>query len=224
MPFSWQPLFLSLQLALWVTLILLLLGLPLAHWLNQSRCRLVPLLEVLLSLPLVLPPTVLGFYLLILWAPDTPMGKLWIDVFGQSLPFSFTGMVAASVVYSLPFAVQPFQAALRQVNPHLLEAAYAVGANGWQTFLHIRLREARHGIYAGLVLGFAHALGEFGLVLLIGGNIPGQTRVASIALYDEIQQINYAAAHTYAAALLVVAFILLVLLAWFRRRGAGSGF
>ena len=214
----WQSLALTLRLAALTTLVLGLIGLPLAHWLNTTRNRVAPVIETLVTLPIVLPPTVIGFYLLVAFSPNQGFGQWWLDTFGTPLAFSFTGLVTASVIYSLPFAVQPFQAALKAVPPELLDAGRALGATPWRTFLRVHLPLARRGIAAGLTLGFAHTLGEFGVVLMIGGAIPGQTKVASIALYDEVQKLNYADAHAFAAVLLVLSFVLLLAVTLLQRR------
>ena len=214
----WQSLALTLRLAALTTLVLGLIGLPLAHWLNTTRNRVAPVIETLVTLPIVLPPTVIGFYLLVAFSPNQGFGQWWLDTFGTPLAFSFTGLVTASVIYSLPFAVQPFQAALKAVPPELIDAGRALGATPWRTFLRVHLPLARRGIAAGLTLGFAHTLGEFGVVLMIGGAIPGQTKVASIALYDEVQKLNYADAHAFAAVLLVMSFVLLLAVTLLQRR------
>ncbi len=208
-PEIWQALWLTFELAATTTTLLLILGLPLAHWLNTSRWRGVVFVETLVTLPIVLPPTVIGFYLLVFFAPQHPLGGAWIAVVGAPLAFSFAGLVVGSVLYSLPFAVQPFQVALRAVSPTLIEAARVSGANGWQIFWHITLPLARRGIGAGVTLSFAHTVGEFGVVLMIGGAIPGVTKVASILLYDEVQKLDYARAHGIALILLAAAFVLL---------------
>ena len=214
----WQSLALTLRLVALTTLVLGLIGLPLAHWLNTTRNRVAPVIETLVTLPIVLPPTVIGFYLLVAFSPNQGFGQWWLDTFGTPLAFSFTGLVTASVIYSLPFAVQPFQAALKAVPPELIDAGRALGATPWRTFLRVHLPLARRGIAAGLTLGFAHTLGEFGVVLMIGGAIPGQTKVASIALYDEVQKLNYADAHVFAAVLLVLSFVLLLAVTLLQRR------
>ena len=214
----WQSLGLTLKLAAITTLVLGALGLPLAHWLNTTRRRVAPLVETLVTLPVVLPPTVIGFYLLVAFSPDRPPGSWWSLAFGAPLAFSFTGLVIASVFYSLPFAVQPFQAALRGVPPELLDAGTALGATPLRVWLRVHIPLAWRGIAAGLTLGFAHTLGEFGVVLMIGGSIPGVTRVASIALYDEVQKLNYSEAHAFAAVLLVVSFALLLIVTLLQRR------
>jgi molybdate transport system permease protein len=214
----WQSLGLTLQLAAITTLVLGGVGLPLAHWLNTTRWRLAPAFETLVTLPIVLPPTVIGFYLLVLFSPEHPPGSWWRSASGTPLAFSFTGLVIASLFYSLPFAVQPFQAALRSVPRELLDAGAALGARPSRVWTRLHLPLAWRGIAAGLTLGFAHTLGEFGVVLMIGGSIPGVTRVASIALYDEVQKLNYAQAHAFAAVLLALSFCLLLVVTFLQRR------
>jgi molybdate transport system permease protein len=174
--------------------------------------------ETLVALPIVLPPTVIGFYLLVAFAPTHPPGSWWTQVMGAPLAFSFTGLVIASVFYSLPFAVQPFQAALRGVPRELLDAGATLGASPARVFLRLHAPLAWRGIAAGLTLGFAHTLGEFGVVLMIGGSIPGVTKVASIALYDEVQALAYPTAHAFAATLLVLSFVLLLAVTLLQRR------
>jgi molybdate transport system permease protein len=198
-----------------------IVGLPLAHWLNRSRSRVAPVVEALVALPIVLPPTVIGFYLLVVYSPQHPPGSWWVAWFGEPLSFTFTGLVIASVFYSLPFAVQPFQAALRAVPTELLDASRALGGRPWRTFWRVHLPLARRGVGAGLTLGFAHTLGEFGVVLMIGGSLPGRTKVASIALYDEVQKLNYPTAHAFAALLLGISFVLLLAVTLLQRRDRG---
>lgn len=217
-PALWEALGLTLRLATITTLVLAVIGLPLAQWLNRTRWRLAPAIETLVALPVVLPPTVIGFYLLVAFSPQHPPGSWWRELTGAPLSFSFTGLVIASVFYSLPFAVQPFQAALRGVSPELLEAGRALGASPLRVFLRLHVPLAWRGIAAGLTLGFAHTLGEFGVVLMIGGSVPGVTRVASIALYDEVQALNYPQAHAFAACLLVISFVLLLVVTLLQRR------
>lgn len=214
----WQSLWLTLRLAAITTLVLGLVGLPLAHWLNTTRARLAPAIETLVALPIVLPPTVIGFYLLIAFSPQHPPGSWWAGATGGSLAFSFTGLVIASVFYSLPFAVQPFQAALRTVPRELLDAGHALGATPLRVFARLHAPLAWRGIVAGLTLGFAHTLGEFGVVLMIGGSMPGVTKVASIALYDEVQALAYPTAHAFAAVLLALSFLLLLIVTLLQRR------
>lgn len=214
----WQSLGLTLRLAAITTLLLGLIGLPLAHWLNTTRWRLAPILETIVTLPVVLPPTVIGFYLLTVFSPAHPPGSWWVALTGAPLAFSFTGLIVASAVYSLPFAVQPFQAALRSVPPDLLDAATTLGTPPWRVFWRVHVPLAWRGVTAGLTLAFAHTLGEFGVVLMIGGSIPGVTKVASIALYDEVQQLSYASAHAFAALLLGLSFVLLLVVTLLQRR------
>jgi molybdate transport system permease protein len=217
-PELWGAIGLTLKLAFVSSLVLLVLGIPLANWLNNSKMRGVILVETLVSLPIVLPPTVIGFYLLMLMAPQQPVGAAWVSVFGQPLPFSFTGLVIGSVIYSLPFAVQPFQAAFRSVRGEMIQSALALGLTRRQVFWSVVMPLSKHGILTGVSLSFAHTMGEFGVVLMLGGNIPGQTRVASIALYDEAQKLNYAGAHAYAIILLAISFGILVGIAFLQRR------
>ncbi|WP_414663598.1 molybdate ABC transporter permease subunit [Horticoccus sp. 23ND18S-11] len=217
-PALWQSLWLTLRLATITTLVLGVVGLPLAQWLNATRSRVGTVLETLVALPIVLPPTVIGFYLLVAFSPNHAPGSWWRDVTGGSLAFSFTGLVIASVFYSLPFAVQPFQAALRAVPRELLDAGTALGATPARVFIRLHAPLAWRGIAAGLTLGFAHTLGEFGVVLMIGGSIPGVTKVASIALYDDVQALAYPQAHAFAATLLVLSFFLLLAVTLLQRR------
>jgi molybdate transport system permease protein len=202
---------LSLELAALTTLALLATGLPLAHWLAVSRRRWKFLVEAVVALPLVLPPTVLGFYLLVGLGPRSPLGRAFEAVAGHPFPFSFSGLLVASILYSLPFAVQPFAAALSAVDPRLVEASHALGASRLSTFLRVNVPLAWNGILAGAVLSFAHTLGEFGVVLMVGGNVAGETRTLSIALFDQVEALDYAAANRTAAFLLAVSFAVLVL-------------
>ncbi len=214
----WQSLGLTIELAAVTTAVLAVVGLPLAHWLNTSRWRIAPVIETLVALPLVLPPTVIGFYLLIGFSPSHPPGSWWVALTGHSLAFTFGGLVIGSVIYSLPFAVQPFQAALRSVPQEQLDACSAHGAPPWHVWTRVHIPLASRGIAAGLTLGFAHTLGEFGVVLMIGGSIPGVTKVASIALYDEVQDLDYPRAHAFAALLLVLSFAMILAATLLRRR------
>ncbi len=205
----WAALALTLRLAAVSTGILMLIALPLGWWIASTRTRLAMLIEVVISMPLVLPPTVIGFYLLVFLSPQHTLGQWWQHLFGQPLPFSFAGLVVGSCAYSLPFAVQPVLAAFRMLRIETAQAAYSLGMTRWQTFIYILLPLAKAGVYSGAILAFAHTIGEFGVVLMLGGNIPGVTRVASIALYDEVQQLNYADAHGFALLLLAISFVLL---------------
>ncbi len=200
---------LSLALASLTTAALLVLGLPLAAWLARSRMRLKFLVEAVVALPLVLPPTVLGFYLLLAFAPASPLGRSWERLTGHRLAFSFDGLLIASVLYSLPFAVQPFAAALSAVDRRLVEASHTLGASTLSTFLRVTLPLSIRGVVAGAVLTFAHTLGEFGVVLMVGGNLPGETRTLSIAIFDHVEALEYGAAARTALFLLVLSFAVL---------------
>lgn len=208
---DWTAVWLSVRLAVSTTAILLVVGLPLAYWLTFSRWRGRFLVEALTALPLVLPPTVLGFYLLLAMGPRGWVGQAWATVSDRGLPFSFAGLLVASVLYSLPFAVQPFAAAFSAVDRRFVEAAWCLGASRVETFVRVVLPLAAPGVLAGAVLTFAHTLGEFGVVLMIGGNVAGQTRTISISIYDAVQSMDYAAAGSTSALLLVVSFLTLAL-------------
>jgi molybdate transport system permease protein len=216
----WQTLRLTLALATCTTALLLVLGLPLAYALAHGRSRLKPLLEAVVSLPLVLPPTVIGFYLLLAFSDSTALGRFLIDTLGLSFNFTFGGILAGSLVYSLPFMVQPLQAGFQQVPRALSEAAYTLGKSRLTTIWRVLLPNMKPALLNGAVLTFAHTLGEFGVVLMIGGSLPGRTRVASIAIYDEVQSLHYAQANAYALTLLGVAFAILVSLYWFTKKDA----
>lgn len=204
-----SPLWLTLQLAAVTTVILLLLGTPLAWWLARTRARYKPVVETIVALPIVLPPTVMGFYLLILLGPAGPLGAFWVQLTGGSLNFTFTGLVIASCVYSLPFVVQPLQNAFLAVPQPLIEAAATLGAKPHDRFFALVAPLAARGYLTATVMGFAHTLGEFGVVLMVGGNIPERTRVISIAIYDHVETLDYARAHALSAILLVFAFVAL---------------
>ena len=209
---------LSLELAALTTLALVALGLPLAQALAASRWRWKFLLEAVVSLPLVLPPTVLGFYFLFALGPRSPLGRAIEASTGQRLAFTFGGLLVASIVYSLPFAVQPFAAALSSVDARLVEVSYCLGRSRLSTFLRVTLPLSWNGILAGAILAFAHTLGEFGVVLMVGGNIAGRTRTLSIALFDEVEALEYGAANRTAALLLAVSFAVLVVVYGLQRR------
>lgn len=217
-PELWEALLLTLRLAFVVTILLLLVGMPLAFGLSRSRRRALLAVETIVSLPIVLPPTVIGFYLLMLFSPQQPFGKFWLKLTGQTLTFTFEGLVIGSIIYSLPYAVQPILSAFKSVPPELLEAARTLGASGWQAFRHVMLPLSRRGLGVAAILGFAHTLGEFGVVVMLGGSIPGKTKVASIALYDEVQKLNYDAAHQYALILLVISFVMLLAMTVIQRK------
>ena len=213
-----EALWLSVRLAGCVAVILLLIGMPLAYWIARTRWRGKFLLESLVALPLVLPPTVLGFYLLVALGSNGPLGKLWTAWFGHTLAFTFSGLVVASVLYSLPFAVQPLIIAFENVDQRLLDAAAILGAGRWRTFREIILPLSVPGVVTAAVLSFAHTLGEFGVVLMVGGNIPGITRTVSIAIYDQVQSLEYPAANRLALALLLISFAVLATIFAVNRR------
>lgn len=215
---DWLALRLTLQLALCTTLVLMVLGLPLAHWLARSRHPGKWIVDAVVALPLVLPPTVLGFYLLWATSPRSWFGKGYESATGSMLPFSFVGVLVASVIYNLPFAVRPFVAAFSAVDRRLLEAAWCLGCSPWRTFWRVTVPLARPGILAGLVLTFAHTIGEFGVVLMVGGNIPGVTRTLSIAIYDDVQALNYEAAGRTSLVLVLFAFLTLALVHALQKR------
>ncbi len=212
------PLWLSLQLAAAATAVLLVVGTPLAWWLARTRSPIRPVIEAVTALPLVLPPTVLGFYLLLLMSPRSWLGGLWVEITDTTLTFSFTGLLVASVVYSLPFMVQPLQAAFESLGRGPLEAAAALRASPIDAFLTVAAPLSLRGFLTAAVLTFAHTIGEFGVVLMVGGNIPGRTRVISIAIYEHVETLRYAEAHTLAAVLMLFAFAVLVFVYVFNRR------
>ncbi len=213
-----SPLWLSVRLAAIATGLLLILGTPLAWWLARTRSRLKPAVEAVTALPLVLPPTVLGFYLLILLGPASPPGAFWVELTGQALTFSFTGLVVASVIYSLPFAVQPLQAAFETIGDSPLEAAASLRASPVDAFFTIVCPMAFRGYLTAAILSFAHTIGEFGVVLMVGGNIPGQTRVISIAIYERVEVLDYAQAHTLSLILIGASLAMLLVVYSLNRR------
>ncbi len=213
-----QSLFLSIRLAACVTAILLAIGLPLAYWLAYSRWRGKFLVESIVALPLVLPPTVLGFYVLVAMGTHGPLGRVWQAAFGHALAFTFTGLVFASVLYSLPFAVQPLIASFESVDRKLLDASAVLGAGALRTFRHVILPMSIPGVVTALVLSFAHTLGEFGVVLMVGGNLAGSTRTISIDIYDHVQSLEYAEANRLALILLAFSFVVLAIVYGINRR------
>lgn len=215
---DWPAIFLSLRLATLTTLTLLVVGLPLAGWLALSQRRGRWVVDALVALPLVLPPTVLGFYVLVALGPRSPVGRAYEALTGSTIVFSFQGLFVASVLYSLPFAVQPFAAAFAAVDRNLIETAWCLGASRLRTFTRIVIPLARPGIVAGMVLSFAHTIGEFGVVLMVGGNLPSSTRTVSISIYDDVQAFNYARAGRTAALLFLFSFIVLAITYRLQRR------
>jgi molybdate transport system permease protein len=209
---------LSVKLATATTVILLLLGLPTAWWLSQTRSPFKSVVEALITLPLILPPTVLGFYLLVLFAPNHPVGGLWQNMFDSTLVFSFYGLLIGSVIYSMPFVIQPIRDGFIKLDHELLDVAETMGANRWQKWRYVVFPATKQAILTGSILGFAHTVGEFGVVLLIGGNIPGETRVLSIALYDLIESMQMEAANQVAGGLLGFSFLILFLVSYLQKR------
>ena len=209
--FDWNPILLTFKLALITTVILLVISIPLAYWLSHKKSTLKSIIEAIISLPLVLPPTVLGFYLLIAFSPNSSFGSFFSNYLGINLAFSFTGLVIGSVIYSLPFMVQPILSGLNSLPKSLSEASFVLGKSKKTTLLKVLLPNIKHSVITGVVLAFAHTIGEFGVVLMIGGNIPNQTKVVSIAIYDEVESLNYLNAHIYSVFLLAITFTILLI-------------
>jgi molybdate transport system permease protein len=213
-----QAFWLTVRLAVVVSALLIAIGIPIAHWLTYSRWRWKFLVEAVIALPIVLPPTVLGFYVLMALGSRSPLGRWWESITGHTLAFTFEGLMIGSVLYSLPFAVQPFAASFAAVDSKLLRASASLGQSPMQTFRRVVLPLSRAGLVTGFALSFAHTLGEFGIVLMVGGNIPGVTRTISIDIYDQVQAGNYAAANHTALVLLIVSFVVLSLVYGLNRR------
>jgi len=218
MAIDWQAFWLTLQLAVTVSAILLLLGLPIAYWIAFSGWRWKFLIESVVALPIVLPPTVLGFYVLVALGPHSPLGRWWISFTGHTLAFTFSGLVIGSILYSLPFAVQPFAASFTSVDRKLLAASATLGASPLRTFFRVVLPLSVPGLITGAALTFAHTMGEFGVVLMVGGNIPGVTRTVSIDIFDRVQASDYAGANQTALLLLVLCFTVLTVVSGLNRR------
>jgi molybdate transport system permease protein len=206
---NWQAFLTSLKLASATSFILMLIGLPLSYWVAFSKWRWKFFVEAVVGLPLVLPPTVLGFYVLVALGPQSPVGRWYESIAGHGLPFTFEGLVVASVLYSLPFAVQPIAAAFGSVDRKLIEASWMLGVSNLETFFRVIVPQSWAGVMTGLILSFAHTLGEFGVVLMVGGNIPGVTRTLSIDIYDQVQGLNYSSAAITSAVLLALSFLIL---------------
>ncbi|MEB0260912.1 MULTISPECIES: molybdate ABC transporter permease subunit [unclassified Mucilaginibacter] len=204
------PIWLTLKLAAITTLILLLIGLPLAWWLSKKRSFVKIIIEAIITMPLVLPPSVLGFYLLLAFSPQRGLGHWLQQTFDVQFVFSFQGLVLASVIYSMPFMISPVKSAFQQLPQSLSQASYTLGKSQWQTFRYVLLPNIKPSLLTAAVLTFAHTLGEFGVVLMIGGNIPGVTRVASIAVYDSVEQMNYTAANNYSLVLFAITFVMVL--------------
>jgi molybdate transport system permease protein len=215
---NWTAIWVTCKLASLTSIALLIIGLPVAYWLTYSKWRWKFLIESIVALPLVLPPTVLGFYILVAIGPHSPIGRFYTDLVGHPLPFSFQGLLLASILYSLPFAVQPFATAFEQVDRKLIEASWALGLSKLKTFFKLIMPLSTAGLITGMVLSFAHTLGEFGVVLMVGGNIEGVTRTVSIEIYDDVQALNYVAAAKTSALLLLVSYAVLLLVYAMNRR------
>jgi len=211
MMMDWTALWLSVRLATATTLVLLAVGVPIAYWIVYSPRRWKFLVEAIVALPLVLPPTVLGFYVLVAIGPMSPVGRAYARLVGHGLPFTFEGLLIASVLYSMPFAVQPFSAEFASVDRRLLEASWSLGVSRLATFRRVVLPLSIRGLVTGIVLSFAHTLGEFGVVLMVGGNVPGVTRTVSISIYDAVQSLDYQSAARTSALLLVISFVILAI-------------
>jgi molybdate transport system permease protein len=215
---DWQAFGLTIRLAVVVAGVLAFLGLPIAHWITYSRWRWKFLAEAVVALPIVLPPTVLGFYVLLALGSRSPLGRWWQGLTGHTLAFTFEGLVIGSIIYSLPFAVQPFAASFAAVDSRLLAASATLGASKLRTFFRVIVPLSVPGLVTGVALSLAHTMGEFGVVLMVGGNIPGVTRTVSIDIYDQTQALNYAAANQTALVLLVISFFVLSLVYALNRR------
>jgi len=213
-----EPIILSLKLSLVTTILLYIFGIPFAWWLSVTNRRFKPAVEAVVALPIVLPPTVLGFYLLLAIGSKGPVGRVYESVFDTQLAFSFAGLVVGSFFYSFPFAVQPIQSAFESIDRRLVEASWTMGKSKFETFRRIIVPLSKKGIITGGVLSFAHTMGEFGVVLMLGGNIPGVTKVASIAIYDEVQAMNYHYANSLAIILLGISFSVLLMVYVFNRK------
>jgi len=207
---DWGPIILTFRLAFVTTALLLFIAVPLAYWLSYTKSKFKPIAETLVSMPLVLPPTVIGFYLLVAFSPSNFLGGFFKDFLGFQLVFSFPGLVVASIIYSLPFMVHPIQSGLSSLPISLSESAYVLGKSKWTTLTKVLLPNIKKAMISGIILAFAHTIGEFGVVLMIGGNIPGKTKVASIAIYDEVEALNYAAAGQYSLVLFIICFLILL--------------
>lgn len=218
MHYDWQPLFLTFKLALVTTVILIVVGIPISYWLAFSRKKLRFIVEPLVSLPLVLPPTVLGFYILVAFSPKHFLGAFLESSFGIRVAFSFLGLVIGSVLFSLPFMVNPIKAGFQSFPIALIEASYCLGKSTWETLRKVILPNMKPALLSGLVMAFAHTIGEFGVVLMVGGNIPGKTRVASIAIFSEVESLNYQTANLYSLILVGLSFSILFVFYFFNRR------
>jgi len=208
---DFAPFLLSFKLAGLTTLILFVMAVPFSWWLSQTTSKSKPILEAITALPIVLPPSVLGFYILVVLSPNAAVGGFFEDVFGVKLVFSFTGLVVASCFYSLPFMVQPLQSGFESLNKHMLEASYLAGKSKLQTIWHVALPNMKPSLITALIITFAHTVGEFGVVLMVGGSIPNETKVASVAIYEMVEVMEYGTAHIYAGIMVAMSFVVLLL-------------
>ena len=215
---DYTPFLLSFKLALVTTLVLFCIALPLAWYLSRSRSKLKPFLEAVTALPIVLPPSVLGFYILVALSQNSPLGAFFENHFDIKLVFSFTGLVVASVLYSFPFMLQPLQSGFEGLNKEMLEASFIAGKNSIQTLLHVALPNIKPSLMTALIVTFAHTVGEFGVVLMVGGSIPGETKVASVAIYEMVEVMDYEQAHIYSAIMVAISFLVLLSVYIFNRR------
>jgi len=218
MMIDFSPFILSFKLAGLTTLILFVLALPFAWWLSQTRSKSKPVLEAITALPIVLPPSVLGFYILVVLSPNAALGGFFEDIFGMKLVFSFSGLVVASCFYSLPFMVQPLQSGFESLNKHMLEASYLAGKSKLQTIWHVALPNMKPALITALIITFAHTVGEFGVVLMVGGSIPNETKVASVAIYEMVEVMEYGKAHIYSGIMVAMSFVVLLLVYIFNHK------
>ena len=215
---DWTPFWLSFKLAAVTTAILFLIALPLAWWLSRTRFRFKPIIEAVAALPIVLPPSVLGFYILWALSYNSPVGAFFQEHFGIQLVFNFTGLVIGSCFYSFPFMLQPLQSGFESLNKNMLEAAFVAGKSSWQTLWHVALPNIKPSLLTALIVTFAHTVGEFGVVLMVGGSIPGKTKVASVAIYEMVETLDYHTAHIYSAVMVGLSFAVLLGVYLFNRR------
>jgi molybdate transport system permease protein len=206
---DFEPFLLSFKLAGITTIILFLIALPVSWWLSQSKCRCKPFVEAIVSMPIVLPPSVIGFYILYALSYNSPIGAFFEETFGVKLVFNFTGLVIASCFYSFPFMVQPLQGGFESMNKNMLEASYIAGKTGLQTLMYVALPNIKPALITAIIVTFAHTVGEFGVVLMVGGSIPGETKVASVAIYEFVEILDYSQAHVYSAIMIVLSFTVL---------------
>jgi molybdate transport system permease protein len=218
MNIEFTPFIISFKLAAITTIILFIMSLPLAWWLSQSRSRIKPFVEAITALPIVLPPSVLGFYILWALSYNSPIGAFFEEVFGVKLVFNFTGLVVASCFYSLPFMVQPLQGGFESLNKNMLEASYISGKSRLHTLLRVALPNIKPALLSAVIITFAHTVGEFGVVLMVGGSIPGETKVASVAIYEFVEIMDYESAHIYSAIMIVISFLVLLSVYIFNKR------